>query len=166
MADSRRVEAVADTSFLIALQWLELLETLGQVHTRVLVPERVWDECAEGASEAELAAAARIGVIQRTQVSNATLAAAIGTAAEGGEAEVIALALESGIILVLMDDYRGRKVAQRLGLKTRGILGHLLLLKRLGSIEAVRGYLEKLKERGFFLSEQIIREVLSLAGEE
>jgi hypothetical protein len=26
--------------------------------------------------------------------------------------------------------------------------------------------LEKLKERGFFLSEQIIREVLSLAGEE
>jgi predicted nucleic acid-binding protein len=166
MADSRRVEAVADTSFLIALQWLELLETLGQVHTRVLVPERVWDEFAEGASEAELAAAARIGVIQRTQVSNATLAAAIGTAAEGGEAEVIALALESGIILVLMDDYRGRKVAQRLGLKTRGILGHLLLLKRLGSIEAVRGYLEKLKERGFFLSEQIIREVLSLAGEE
>jgi predicted nucleic acid-binding protein len=99
-------------------------------------------------------------------VSNVTLAAAIGTAAEGGEAEVIALALESGIILVLMDDYRGRKVAQRLGLKTRGILGHLLLLKRLGSIEAVRGYLEKLKERGFFLSEQIIREVLSLAGEE
>jgi predicted nucleic acid-binding protein len=166
MADSRRVEAVAYTSFLIALQWLELLEMLGQVHTRVLVPERVWDEFAEGASEAELAAAARIGVIQRTQVSNATLAAAIGTAAEGGEAEVIALALESGIILVLMDDYRGRKVAQRLGLKTRGILGHLLLLKRLGSIEAVRGYLEKLKERGFFLSEQIIREVLSLAGEE
>jgi predicted nucleic acid-binding protein len=166
MADSRRVGAVADTSFLIALQWLELLETLGQVHTRVLVPERVWDEFAEGASEAELAAVARIGVIQRTQVSNATLAAAIGTAAEGGEAEVIALALESGIILVLMDDYRGRKVAQRLGLKTRGILGHLLLLKRLGSIEAVRGYLEKLKERGFFLSEQIIREVLSLAGEE
>jgi predicted nucleic acid-binding protein len=166
MADSRRVEAVADTSFLIALQWLELLETLGQVHTRVLVPERVWDEFAKGASEAELAAAARIGVIQRTQVSNATLAAAIGTAAEGGEAEVIALALESGIILVLMDDYRGRKVAQRLGLKTRGILGHLLLLKHLGSIEAVRGYLEKLKERGFFLSEQIIREVLSLAGEE
>jgi predicted nucleic acid-binding protein len=166
MADSRRVEAVADTSFLIALQWLELLETLEQVHTKVLVPERVWDEFAEGASEAELAAVAKIGVIQRAQVSDATLAAAIGAAAEGGEAEVIALALESGIILVLMDDYRGRKVAQRLGLKTRGILGHLLLLKRLGSIEAVRGYLEKLKERGFFLSEQIIREVLSLAGEE
>ena len=119
MADSRRVEAVADTSFLIALMWLELLETLGQVHTRVLVPERVWDEFAEGASEAEPAAAARIWVIQRTQVSNATLAAAIGTAAEGGKSEVIALALESGIILVLMDDYRGRKVAQRLGLKTR-----------------------------------------------
>ncbi len=78
---------------------------------------------------------------------------------------MIALALESGIILVLMDDYRGRKVAQRLGLKTRGILGHLLLLKQIGSIASVRSYLEKLTERGFFLSEQIIYEVLSLAGE-
>ena len=58
-------------------------------------------------------------MIQRAQVSDATLAAASGAAAEGGEAEVIALALESGITLVLMDDYRGRKVAQRLGLKTR-----------------------------------------------
>jgi predicted nucleic acid-binding protein len=109
MADSRRVEAVADTSFLIALQWLELLETLGQVHTRVLVPGRVWDEFAEGASEAELAAVARIGVIQRTQVSNATLAAAIGTAAEGGEAEVIALALESGISSCLWTTIGGAK---------------------------------------------------------
>ena len=166
MADATRVEAVADTSLLIALQWLELLETLEQVHTKVLIPERVWREFGEGASEEELAAVAKIGVIQQAQVSDTTHAVAIATTAEGGEAEVIALALESGIILVLMDDYRGRKVAQRLGLKTRGILGHLLLLKHLGSIEAVRGYLEKLKERGFFLSEQIIREVLSLAGEE
>jgi predicted nucleic acid-binding protein len=165
MADTRRVEAVADTSFLIALQWLELLETLEQVHTKVLVPERVWDEFAEGASEEELAAVAKIGVIERAQVSDATLAAAIGTAAEGGEAEVIALALESGITLVLMDDYRGRKVAQRLGLKTRGILGHLLLLKQLGHIDTVRDYLERLTERGFFLSERIVAEVLLLAGE-
>jgi predicted nucleic acid-binding protein len=51
MADATRVEAVADTSFLIALQWLELLETLEQVHTKVLIPERVWREFGEGASE-------------------------------------------------------------------------------------------------------------------
>jgi predicted nucleic acid-binding protein len=40
-----------------------------------------------------------------------------------------------------------------------------LLLKQIGSIASVRSYLEKLTERSFFLSEQIIYEVLSLAGE-
>mgnify|MGYP000726813865 CR=1 FL=1 len=165
MADARRVEAVADTSFLIALQWLELLETLDQVHTRVLIPDRVWHEFTEGASESELAAVAQISVLQRAQVSNTTLVAAVGAAAEGGEAEVIALALESGITLVLMDDYRGRKVAQRLGLKTRGVLGHLLVLKQLGTIGSVSDYLEVLRQRGFFLNTYIVNEVLLLAGE-
>jgi predicted nucleic acid-binding protein len=103
---------------------------------------------------------AKIGVIQQAQVSDTTPAVAIATTAEGGEAEVIALALENRINLVLMDDYRGRKVAQRLGLKTRGILGHLLLLKQLGHIDTVRDYLERLTERGFFLSERIVYEVL------
>lgn len=77
---------------------------------------------------------------------------------------MIALALEVGIPLVLMDDYRGRKVAQRLGLKTRGTLGHLLALKRIGAIRAVKDYLHILREKGFFLSGQLVNEVLSLAG--
>jgi len=45
------------------------------------------------------------------------------------------------------------------------ILGHLLLLKQLGHINPVRDYLERLTERGFFLSERIVAEVLLLAGE-
>ncbi|CUU35433.1 MAG: DUF3368 domain-containing protein [Armatimonadetes bacterium] len=166
MADTRKVEAVADTSFLIALQWLELLETLEALYSRVLVPNRVWEEFCAGASEYEISAVSSIQGLQRAQVSNATLAVAIEAAAGGGEAEVIALALESGIALVLMDDYRGRKVAQRLGLKTRGTLGHLLALKRIGAIPTVKDYLNTLRERGFFLSDQIINEVLSRAGEQ
>lgn len=165
MADSRKVEAVADTSFLIALQWLELLQTLEAVHSRVLVPNRVWQEFTAGASESELATVAQIPVLQRAQASNTLLAAAIGASAEGGEAEVIALALEAGITLVLIDDYRGRKVAQRLGLRTRGTLGYLLLLKQMGIIPAVADYLKTLMERGFFLSADLVNEVLLLAGE-
>ena len=104
-------------------------------------------------------------MLQRAQASNTLLAAAIGASAEGGEAEVIALALETGITLVLVDDYRGRKVAQRLGLRTRGTLGHLLLLKQMGIIPAVGDYLKTLMERGFFLSADLVNEVLLLAGE-
>ncbi len=48
MANARKVEAVADASFLIAMQWLGLLETLETLYSRVLVPNRVWEEFCAG----------------------------------------------------------------------------------------------------------------------
>jgi hypothetical protein len=64
------LELAGYSADLIASQWLELLETLEQVHTKVLIPERVWREFAEGASEEELATVAKIGAIQQAQVSD------------------------------------------------------------------------------------------------
>lgn len=58
------------------------------------------------------------------------------------------------------------QAAERLGLKTRGTLGPLLALKRIGAIRAVKDYLHILREKDFFLSDQPVNEVLSLAGEQ
>lgn len=159
------VAATADTSFLIALQWLDLLPSLSQVHSVVWIAERVWREFAAGATDAELDALMAIPVVQRASVANRTLVDVIAVSADGGEAEAIALAVEQQVPLVLIDDYRGRKVAQRLGLKTRGVLGHLLLLKQAGMIGAVEPYITTLQHKGFHLSAPLIEAVLQRAHE-
>lgn len=165
MAVEKKIEAVADSLFPIALQWLELLPTLEEIYSRVLVPDRVWNEVMRGASEAELNALRALSTLQRAQASDQTLVVAKAAAVDEGEAEVIALALEVGIRLVLMDDYRGRKIAQQLGLQTRGVLGHLLILKRVGSIDSVGKFIDILQERGFRLSRSVIGDILRRAGE-
>jgi predicted nucleic acid-binding protein len=82
-----------------------------------------------------------------------------------GEAEVIALAQELGSDLVLIDERLARRHAKRLGLKLTGTLGVLLRAKRLGLIPSVSPSIEQLLEGGIRLSDSVISEALSLAGE-
>jgi hypothetical protein len=49
---------------------------------------------------------------------------------EPGESESIALALEIGADLLLIDERRGRAEADRLGIKITGLLGILVEAKR------------------------------------
>jgi predicted nucleic acid-binding protein len=83
-----------------------------------------------------------------------------------GESETLALALEVDAELVLMDEHDGRRVAQRLGLRTVGVLGVLLEAKKRGLLREVRPCLEALRhDAGFYLSNGVYRSVLELAGE-
>ncbi len=52
-----------------------------------------------------------------------------------GEAEVIILALENGIENLLIDDHKGRKIAQTQGLNLVGSIGVLLQAKRTGLLK-------------------------------
>lgn len=67
--------------------------------------------------------------------------------------------------LVLMDEREGRRAAQRLGLKTLGVVGVLLDAKRQGFLPAVRPAFDALRTVGFYLSESVYRRGLELAGE-
>ena len=83
-----------------------------------------------------------------------------------GEAETIALALELGADLVLLDEKEGRHAAQRLGLRVLGVVGVLLEAKVSGNIDAVRPLLDGLRQTaGFYLSSPVYKHALSLAGE-
>ncbi len=83
-----------------------------------------------------------------------------------GEAEAIALALELSAGLVLLDERDGRNAAERCKLNVTGVLGVLLRAKRDGQIERVRPEIEALRTCArFFLSAQLEREVLEVAGE-
>lgn len=84
---------------------------------------------------------------------------------DDGEAAVIQVALEQGIRAVCLDDRRGRRVAKALGLEVAGLLGLLIRAKRLGIIDALRPYTDKLILAGARYSPALLREVLADAGE-
>lgn len=83
-----------------------------------------------------------------------------------GESESIALALELGAGLLLLDEREGRHAAQRLGIKVVGVVGVLLEAKSHGVIPYIRPHLDALRQNaGFYLKESLYQSVLVLAKE-
>lgn len=82
-----------------------------------------------------------------------------------GEAEVLALAEACSPRLVIMDEWRGRRYAQRLGLPLTGTLGVLLLAKERGLIPALTPLVQDLLAAGLYLAPELVTQVLALAGE-
>lgn len=87
-----------------------------------------------------------------------------------GESSAIALAQHynerATPALVLLDDARGRRAAQRLQIAMIGTTGILLLAKQAQLVSAVAPLLEALKSSGYFLSERLIKAAIAQAGEE
>jgi predicted nucleic acid-binding protein len=82
-----------------------------------------------------------------------------------GEASAIALALEILESIIILDDYRARQIANRLGLNVTGTLGILIKAKRQGVIASIKPLIVKLKENHFHLSPELEQAVLNEAGE-
>jgi predicted nucleic acid-binding protein len=82
-----------------------------------------------------------------------------------GEASAIALAIEQKDCLLIIDDLKGRKVAEYFGLKISGTLGIIVQAKLNGYIEAVKPLLEKIKNTNFRLTLELEKKVLEKANE-
>ena len=83
-----------------------------------------------------------------------------------GEAEAIALALQLGCQIVLMDEHEGREAARRMGLHPVGILGVLLRAKSLQHIKALKPIIQALREEaGFYVDQRLSDLILRDAGE-
>lgn len=67
---------------------------------------------------------------------------------------------------ILIDEKAGRLIAKDRGLRVVGVLGLLVRAKQLGMVPSVDALIVRLQdELGFFISEQLRREILLLAGE-
>lgn len=84
-----------------------------------------------------------------------------------GERQAVGLASNfSERILLLLDDHMGRRAAKKLNIPTTGVIGILLLMKEKGLIGNVSPLIYELRDRGYWLSDEIIAVAKSLAGEE
>jgi uncharacterized protein len=83
-----------------------------------------------------------------------------------GETEALALAVELGDALLLVDDAQGRRAARALGIYYTGTLGVLLRAKGEGKLTALSPVLALMRQRTtFWLSEEVQRAALVQAGE-
>lgn len=84
---------------------------------------------------------------------------------DAGEASAIALSLEIDRSILIIDDLKGRKIAERLHLKYSGTLGLLLQAKQAGLLTALRPVVDKIRKTNFRFSEAVLNYLLEQAGE-
>jgi predicted nucleic acid-binding protein len=78
-----------------------------------------------------------------------------------GEAEAIALALETRAELLLMDERLGRDTARYLGLTFTGLIGLLVQGKRKGLIPSIKHELDALRDiAGFRIADSLYWRIL------
>ena len=83
----------------------------------------------------------------------------MGTIVDEGEAEAIALALEK-MLPLLIDDLKGRRLAESLEMKYIGTLGLLKIAKDRKIISEVRPVIENLLEGGYYIDMKLIEKFL------
>ncbi len=159
---------VSNTSPLTNLAAIGRFDLLRQLYSEIHIAEGVWRELnAGGRPHPGSGEVAGSEWVQRHSVQGRELVTALRRDLDYGEAETIALALEIGADLVLIDEREGRHHAQRHGLHVLGLLGMLIEAKATGLVDRVQPEMVALRQRaGFYLGDAVFREVLRLAGEE
>jgi predicted nucleic acid-binding protein len=82
-----------------------------------------------------------------------------------GEAETIILARELHADWALMDEKKGRRKLEQMGMPKIGTLGVLLKARQAGLLTAIRPDIERLRHQGFSVSQAVTDAVLAAAGE-
>jgi len=157
---------VANAGPLISLAQISLLHLLPSLFGHVRIPPAVHEEVVTSKHTGKTSAEVDItGWLQVTKVRHTTAVELLRERLGAGESEAIVLAIESRAALLLIDEKRGRRVAESQGVEKSGTLGVLIPAKRRGLIDAVQPLLLELKTAGFRMSEELYQRVLSVAGE-
>ena len=154
------MKVVSDASPIIALSSVGQLDLLRRLFGTVCIPTAVKKEVmAERRKDIRDGIAKGWVVVKEVTDRQAVqrLRAVLGA----GESEAISLALESLDALLLMDDRLARRKAKAWGVRVVGTLGLLVVAADRGLIEDVEFLSRQLADRGFWVSENVIREATS-----
>ena len=111
------MSVVSNASPLINLARIGKLTLLHDLYGELIVPEAVWQEAVvEGAEQPGADEVESATWIKTQAATNRQLVNALQQDLDAGEAEAIALTLEIGAELLLMDEHLGRETARHLGL--------------------------------------------------
>ena len=161
------MSVVSNASPLISLARIGRLDLLRQLYGELFIPEAVWHEVViEGVGQPGADEVKAATWIKTQSVTNTPLISALRQELDAGEAEAIALTLETQAELLLMDERVGREVARHLGLRYTGLIVVLVEAKHKEVLSAVKPQLDALNMAGFRISDALYVRVLQDAGEE
>lgn len=156
---------IADSGPLIALALIDKLALLKTLYNRVMIPPAVWAEVTvQGVGLPGASAVAKQEGFE-IQAPNAVSVRPLSLLVDRGEAEAIALALETPESIVLLDDSQARRVAERLDIQRIGTLGILRKAKRAGWLDEIGPLIETLRSNGIYLRQGLVDAVLRDVGE-
>lgn len=155
---------IADASPLIALATLGKINILEQVFDEIYIPVAVYDEIRiknkRHSKELEQFSRNRVKKVQN-QLAVQVLRKELGA----GETEAIVLAKENKISTILIDEIKGRRIAETQGLLPIGTIGVLLKAKEKGIIKAIKPELNLMIRNRYRISQKLYNEALDIAGE-
>lgn len=146
---------ISDTSCLIILNKIEELELLKKVSKRVYVTPIIYNEFGENLPDW-----VEISLPNKTHYQQI-----LEMDLDQGEASAIALSLDMGNPILILDDLKGRRIADRLNLRYSGTFGLILKAKQMGSIKRVKPILDKIRSTNFRFNEKLFETIIDQAGE-
>ena len=161
---------ISDASVLISLASADHLELLRKLYGTVIIPGMVARESlgATGmlrGSEAVNAALAQQW-ISIADPKNTALTTALSDTLDAGEAQAIALAVETPGALLLIDETDGRAAAKNLGVRVTGTIGVLVRAKKDGHLAALQPLLNRMiADTQFRISRELYEKTLRECGE-
>ncbi len=157
---------VANAGPCIALARIGHLQLLYSVYGRLHIPQAVYDEVVTwGHLRAGAREIASAEWVHLTQVRDPEAVQFLQERLDRGESEAVVLAIELKADILLIDEARGRRVAETRGLSTIGTLGTLVVAKSRGLIPSVTPLLAELRASGFRMSEKLYWSIVDLTGE-
>lgn len=145
---------ISDTSCLIALSNIGQLSILKDLFKEIIITEEVKDEFGD-----------ELPIWIKTQTAkDIGRKKDLEAILDKGEASSIALSLEIENSLLIIDESKGRKIANSLNLQIIGTIGVLILANKKGLIKDLISVILKLVNKGFRLSDSLVSKIIDQYG--
>lgn len=159
------MKAAFNSSPIIFLTKFGIMEAASDLFDRIDIPSSVYSEIRRKPDASAKAVEDLIKGRRRVSVlkaGNERFVNALSRRLGKGEAEAIALSIETGADLVILDDHAARVEAMRLGLSVKGTLGIIRRLIENGAFENdLEELFVKLKEMGFRIRAELFWKIFS-----
>ncbi|MDN3581530.1 DUF3368 domain-containing protein [Mucilaginibacter flavus] len=141
---------ITDTSCLILLDNIGAFDILHNVYEHIITTPEIAAEFKKILPD----------WIQVIPVKDIALVAAYNKQVDLGEASAIALAQEIPDVLLIVDDFKGRRLAGQLNIRFTGTIGVLITCRQQHKISSLRPYFELIKLTDFRIDPAMLDRIL------